>query len=415
MSIEKVQLAGSVILLLFAATETGAQSYPVMFVSSAWGFADLGSWPQAGGATGADAADAICQSLAASATLDNPGSFHAWISDSTTDAYCRVLGLSGKKAANCGQATLPDGGPWLRTDGFPFAGSLQELTGESSVLVPARYDEWGVRYASAEEAEDTLTGTSEDGTWAVDLDCDGWSQSTAGTKVRGRRSRTVRDWAAQGDTPCSRRGRLLCFETPPSADPLPLFEETGAPVFVTSARRSGNLGSWPEANGRQGLEAGDEICRTLARDAGLSGPDAYVAWLSTSTVDARDRLGTAGPWKRLDGVPIAADLPDLLDRETFTSISVTERGDYVRGPAWTGTRDSGVAVDGWTCDDWSDETALGHYGQSNETSVHWTNYGGGPCNSTDARLYCFSRNQDGPFFSDGFESGDTTAWSDSVE
>ncbi len=404
-------------VVLFAALispAAGAQSYAVMFVSSAWGFADLGSWPEAGGATGAEAGDAICQSLAASASHENPENFHAWISDSATDAYCRVLGFAGKKADNCGQASLPDGGPWLRTDGFPFTGSLQQLTGDSMVLVPARYDEWGAYYPSFADAEESLTGTEEDGTWAVDLDCDGWTQSTTGYRYRGRRNRTVRDWASQGGSQCWRRGRLLCFEAPAAVDPLPDFEEIGAPVFVTSVRRSGKLGSWPEANGKQGLEAGDEICRTLARNAGLSGPDAYVAWLSTTTVDARDRLGTAGPWKRLDGVPIAADLPDLLDREIFTSISVTEKGDYVRGPAWTGSRDSGVAVDGWTCDDWTDETALGHHGQSNETSVHWTNYGGGPCNGTLARLYCFSRNQDGPFFVDGFEPGDTSAWSETI-
>jgi len=405
-------LVGLAILLQISPSV--AQDEPLMFATSAWGFPDLGSWPEAGGQTGAAAADAICQSLASSASLGNPERFHAWISDSATDAYCRVLGLTGKKAENCGEASLPDGGPWLRTDGFPFTGSLQQLTGDSMVLVPARYDEWGTYYPSFADAEESLTGTEEDGTWAVDFDCDGWTQSATGYRYRGRRNRTVRDWASQGGSQCWRRGRLLCFEAPAAVDPLPDFEEIGAPVFVTSVRRSGKLGSWPEANGTQGLEAGDEICRTLARDAGLSGPDAYVAWLSTTTVDARDRLGTTGPWKRLDGVPIAADLPDLLDREIFTSISVTEKGDYVRGPAWTGSRDSGVAVDGWTCDDWTDETALGHHGQSNETSVHWTNYGGGPCNGTLARLYCFSRNQDGPFFVDGFESGDTTAWSETI-
>jgi len=386
-----------------------------MFVSSAWGYPDLSAWPQAGGETGVAAADAICQSLASDAGLADAGTFHAWISDSAGDAYCRVLGLAGKKVDNCGQAALPDGGPWVRTDGFPFTVSLQELTDESMVLVPANWDENGIHYQSSETAEETLTGTEEDGTWAVDLDCDGWTQSVSGTKIRGRRSRTVRDWASQGDTSCSRRGRLLCFETPVAVDPLPDFEEIGATVFVTSVRRSGNLGTWPEANGKQGLAAGDEICRTLAQNAGLYAPDSYVAWLSTTTVDARDRLKTAGPWKRLDGVPIAADIAELTDGDTFTSISLTEKGDYVQGAAWTGTYFTGVAFDGWTCDDWSDETALGYHGQSNETSVHWTTYGGSPCNSNVGRLYCFSQIQDTPFFTDGFESGDTSGWSESVQ
>ena len=78
-------------------------------------------------------------------------------------------------------------------------------------------------------------------------------------------------------------------------------------------------------------------------------PNSYVAWLSTTTVDARDRLKTTGPGKRLDGVPIPADIAELTDGDTFTSISLTEKGDYVQGAAWTGTYFTGVAFDGWTC------------------------------------------------------------------
>ena len=284
--------------LLVISTGAFAQSYPVMFVSSVWGYPDLGSWPESAGETGATAADAVCQTLATKANLDNPGNYRAWISDSTTDAYCRVLGLAGKKADNCGQPTLPDGGPWLRTDGFPFSPSLQQLTSESMVLVPARYDELGVHYSWTDIAEQTLTGTEEDGTWAIDRDCDGWMQSASGTRVGGQRGKTLRDWTSRRETSCSERGRLLCFEAPATVAPLPFFEKSGAIVFVTSVRRSGHLGAWPEANNKQGLEAGDEICRSLARDAGLSDPNSFVAWLSTSTVDAKDRLATDGPWKR---------------------------------------------------------------------------------------------------------------------
>jgi hypothetical protein len=67
------------------------------------------------------------------------------MSDSVDDAYCRILGLSGQVAANCGEASLPtDAGPWIRTDGFAFAGTISQLT-MGVVYAPLRYDEFGSR------------------------------------------------------------------------------------------------------------------------------------------------------------------------------------------------------------------------------------------------------------------------------
>ena len=79
----------------------------VAFVTSVTGTADLGSWPESGSAVGAAAGDAICRTLAADAGLANAGTFIAWLSTTTDDAYCRLHGFSGKKSANCGQAELP--------------------------------------------------------------------------------------------------------------------------------------------------------------------------------------------------------------------------------------------------------------------------------------------------------------------
>ena len=56
------------------------------------------------------------------------GTFVAWLSDDNDDAYCRIHLLTGKKSANCGKAVLPvNAGPWLRTDGFPFADRIDKL------------------------------------------------------------------------------------------------------------------------------------------------------------------------------------------------------------------------------------------------------------------------------------------------
>jgi hypothetical protein len=91
----------------------------VVFVTSVTGDGNLGSWADAGGNTGLAAGDAICQARANAAGLT--GTFVAWLSDDNNDAYCRVHNLTGKKASNCGQGSLPESaGPWVRTDGFPF-------------------------------------------------------------------------------------------------------------------------------------------------------------------------------------------------------------------------------------------------------------------------------------------------------
>src|SRR5690606_988458 len=59
-------------------------------------------------------------------------------------------------------------------------------------------------------------------------------------------------------------------------------------VFVTSTQHvAQDLG---------GLEGADRICADRAAAAGL--PGTYVAWLSTRTVDARDRLAGARGWVR---------------------------------------------------------------------------------------------------------------------
>ena len=74
-------------------------------------------------------------------------------------------------------------------------------------------------------------------------------------------------------------------------------------VFVTSTTYRGDLG---------GLQAADARCRERARAANLRGT--FVALLSSSTVDARTRLGTARGWVRTDGRPFADTQDDLLLR-----------------------------------------------------------------------------------------------------
>ncbi len=109
-----------------------------------------------------------------------------------------------------------------------------------------------------------------------------------------------------------------------------------------------------------GLDGADAICQRLAEAAGSSGKT-WRAYLSTSTVNARDRIG-AGPWHNAKGVLIAANLDELhgdgnaISKET----GLTEAGAMVPGRGeqpnqhdiLTGTNADGRANEN-TCGDWT--------------------------------------------------------------
>jgi hypothetical protein len=136
--------------------------------------------------------------------------------------------------------------------------------------------------------------------------------------------------------------------------------------FVTSVNpgEGGNLG---------GLEGADAHCAALAEAAGVTGRT-WAAYLSTSEVDARDRIGS-GPWVNAEGVEIAADVAALhgdgnnVTKETAldeTGAVVNGRGDEPnRHDILTGSLPDGTAA-AETCEDWTsggEETAgmLGHH------------------------------------------------------
>lgn len=141
--------------------------------------------------------------------------------------------------------------------------------------------------------------------------------------------------------------------------------------FVTSVNpgSGGDLG---------GLAGADAYCQSLAEDAGAGGKT-WHAYLSTSSEDARDRIGE-GPWYNAEGVMIAANVDELHgDNHLNGDTALTETGgspNYLVGdppaPAaqplqhdiLTGTNEDGTANE-LTCNNWTDGSAdaqamLGH-------------------------------------------------------
>ncbi len=382
------------------------------FVTSVAGNGNLASWPLSGGGVGLAAGDNICRARAFIADLPNPGSYYAWLSTASTDAYCHVQGQTGKKATGC-VGTATGAGPWYRYDGVGrFSGSIDELTDFASQAIyqPIRFDELG----------NELSGT-QDGFWTSTLStgeagadtCSGWVVGTSGAAgSTGLPDRTWDDWTAYLISACDNERRLLCLEGGTSeVTPVPWVP--AALAFTTSVSGSGDLSTWPEAGGESGLAAADNICQSLATAAHLPSPESFVAWLSTTATDAGDRLTLTGtPIRRVDGFRVADSKADLLATGADNSLHVDQEGRYLSYTnLWTGTAGDGTAtVD--HCDGWSSAVATddGHTGFGNAAySEVWTQIGAYDCD-LQHRLACFSNVE--VLFWDGFDlSENTERWS----
>ena len=180
--------------------------------------------------------------------------------------------------------------------------------------------------------------------------------------------------------------------------------------FVTSdTSMTGKLG---------GLAGADKRCQDLAAKAGI-GDHTFHAYLSTSTVNAKDRIGT-GPWVNALGTTVAADLTALhAAKGNIDVFGVDENKMKINGQ-WnssndnqhdilTGSMPDGTVQAGKTCMDWTSDSnqanaQIGHcdgMGPGMATTGTYTSWnsshenGPGGCADTKpkggaGRLYCFA-------------------------
>ena len=121
----------------------------------------------------------------------------------------------------------------------------------------------------------------------------------------------------------------------------------------------------------------------------------YIAWLSSTAVNAIDRLadaGAGGPWVTTIGRLVAADGPDLVDGVLSHPIVFDEKSVFSKTIVWTGTLDDGVK--GHRCADWSSTDSTGLVGLSSQgtaaAGTGWSGVAGhfAQCGLPSA-LYCF--------------------------
>ena len=152
-------------------------------------------------------------------------------------------------------------------------------------------------------------------------------------------------------------------------------------AFVTSTLHT------PDEIGSD-LSGGDQICMEHAAAAGLAGT--YVAFVSSSTVAARDRISTARGWVRTDGSPFLDRVEDLDIGRIYQPLELDELGEVVGNinGVITNTKNDGTPGNVDDCNDYTTMTGSVDVGSPTATSGGWVATTSILCNQTD-RLYCF--------------------------
>ena len=161
-------------------------------------------------------------------------------------------------------------------------------------------------------------------------------------------------------------------------------------VFLTSSQHS------PASLG--GLTGADAICAMRANEAGLTGT--FVAWLSTSTVNAVDRLAGARGWMRTDGAMVADTPADLAANKLVYAITLDENGiDRAAGigtnPGYVLTATDGGTLDFSDCGNFMSTAGTTELGTPFSTHFGWSARATLPCDTT-SRLYCFQIDRNVP-------------------
>ncbi len=211
--------------------------------------------------------------------------------------------------------------------------------------------------------------------------------------------------------PCAWAGDDYCDAACADSFPANHFDDAvdcvasspGKRVFVTTRSFHADLAE--QAFMLDGLAAGDSFCSAAAAEGGLGGT--WRAWLSSSTVDARDRLTDVSPWYLNGTDDVVFQTKDELSLWARVDIDHDQFGDPIDGHAdvWTGTA---YGVKSASCGDWTTQSGRGTAGLTDASTQVIGTYGnpdwnigpdgwdsfywvdGIPCN-IGARLYCFEQ------------------------
>jgi hypothetical protein len=141
------------------------------------------------------------------------------------------------------------------------------------------------------------------------------------------------------------------------------------------------------------------LCAERAAAGGHAGT--FVAFLSSTTIDARDQLAGARGWVRVDGKPVADTVDDLLNGRLIHPIVADELGQQVGNGAGVNLVITGTGTDGrydpvGSCSDFTSTTGVIRSGEFYRTSqAAFTSSIVVQCDGV-SRLYCFGVDRSTP-------------------
>lgn len=160
-------------------------------------------------------------------------------------------------------------------------------------------------------------------------------------------------------------------------------------IFVTLTRVEGDMNpvSDPYVFGNQGngLNGADRICE-LEGNRRFGTGITWRAWLSTNTVDARDRINFNS-----QKIYVTEVYQTVADRNLLlTAFHIGPITPSPVGFAWTGTQSDGTEDAGLTCNNWQSNN-VGDTGRHGSTSnpAGWTSSAFPPACNQSLPLYCF--------------------------
>ena len=178
--------------------------------------------------------------------------------------------------------------------------------------------------------------------------------------------------------------------------PAPMHKHV---LFLSTRLYSGNLQeSVGSVTFSSGLEGADYRCEQLAAAANLSSYNGWTAILSTSTINARDRIDLTEAVYNTKGGVIFSDpskfwIADNTPKvELGPSIKYNELGLSQPFFAWTGTSWNGATTYS-NCNNWSSESFQSVATKGNPNSGffdQWIRLIDDACNTSNS-LYCISQ------------------------
>ena len=164
-------------------------------------------------------------------------------------------------------------------------------------------------------------------------------------------------------------------------------------VFTTSVSGSSDIDQWAQTD-QSALAGADEICNVLAAAQGIE--DTFVAWLSSTSVDAKDRIPDSSYYLVDLATKVVDSKADLVDGSLDNSINMFETGATGSDYVWTGTLTSGTKNTDGEYDQcstggvwWTNSGGVkAMIGRMHVTATDWVQAGAMSC-SGSARLYCF--------------------------